>query len=165
MTSWADSGPAVSATFTYDGDGRRVTKTSSLYGTTTYVYDPAGNLAVEYGGQAPASTGPVWLTADHLGSTRLVTSSGACVAAGAHDYLPFGEEIPGGSAGCGRGSVGCYPAADGQTDTDVKFTGQQRDAESNLDFFGARYFSGSQGRFSSAEQPLNDQDHRMVTDS
>jgi RHS repeat-associated protein len=33
----------------------------------------------------------------------------------------------------------------------VKFTGQERDAETGLDFFGARYFSGAQGRFATPD--------------
>jgi RHS repeat-associated protein len=37
-------------------------------------------------------------------------------------------------------------------------TGKERDAETGLDFFGARYFSGAQGRFTSADQPFADQD-------
>ena len=32
-----------------------------------------------------------------------------------------------------------------------KFTGKERDTESNLDNFGARYFSSSQGRFISPD--------------
>jgi RHS repeat-associated protein len=36
-------------------------------------------------------------------------------------------------------------------------TGKERDAETGLDFFGARYFSGAQGRFSSADEPFADQ--------
>ena len=39
-----------------------------------------------------------------------------------------------------------------------KFTGKERDAETGLDYFGARYFSGAQGRFTSADDPFNDQD-------
>jgi RHS repeat-associated protein len=39
-----------------------------------------------------------------------------------------------------------------------KFTGQERDAESGLDFFQARYFSGPEGRFTGPDVPLNDQD-------
>ena len=30
-------------------------------------------------------------------------------------------------------------------------SGKERDAESGLDFFGARYFSGAQGRFTSPD--------------
>jgi RHS repeat-associated protein len=41
-----------------------------------------------------------------------------------------------------------------------KFTGQQRDAVplTNLDYFGARYYAGGQGRFISPDLPLIDQD-------
>jgi YD repeat-containing protein len=72
--------------YAYDGEGRRVKK-----GGTTYVYDAFGQLAAEYGGTNPLS-GTRYLTADHLGSTRLVTD-----AVGGDqqcsDYFPFGEEL------------------------------------------------------------------------
>lgn len=38
-----------------------------------------------------------------------------------------------------------------------EFTGKERDAETGLDYFGARYFSGAQGRFTSPDEPLLDQ--------
>jgi YD repeat-containing protein len=79
-------------TYHYDGDGRRVKKVDGSV-TMRYVYDASGNLSAEYGGPTPATTGTHYLTTDHLGSTRLVTSqTGAVVSR--HDYLPFGEEIP-----------------------------------------------------------------------
>ncbi|MCA2968810.1 MAG: RHS repeat-associated core domain-containing protein [Acidobacteriaceae bacterium] len=37
------------------------------------------------------------------------------------------------------------------------FTGKERDAETGLDYFGARYFSGAQGRFTSPDAPGADQ--------
>jgi len=40
----------------------------------------------------------------------------------------------------------------------IAFTGKERDAETGLDYFGARYFSGAQGRFTSPDQPFADQD-------
>ena len=36
-----------------------------------------------------------------------------------------------------------------------KFTGKERDGETGLDFFGARYMSAAQGRFTSADPLLN----------
>ena len=141
LTGCTDANGGATAAFRYDGDGRRVTKTSAA-GTVIYVYDPAGNLAAESGGAPPSTTGPVYLTQDHLGSTRLVTNAGGCV--GAHDYLPFGEEIPG---AYGRGPVSCY----GIADTGVKFTGQERDAETGLDNFLARHMAAPQGRFVSPD--------------
>jgi YD repeat-containing protein len=62
------------ATYIYDGDGRRVKKTSGANGTSTYVYDAFGNLVLEYDTQTPALTGTIYITVDPLGSTRLVTS-------------------------------------------------------------------------------------------
>lgn len=40
----------------------------------------------------------------------------------------------------------------------MTFTGKEKDAESGLDYFGARYFSGAQGRFTSPDKPFADQD-------
>ena len=146
MTQWADTNPSVSVTFTYDGDGRRVTKTWSGV-TTVYVYDPLGNLAAEYGGSAAPVGGTLYLTQDQLGSTRLVSDYNAATgqpqAVGCHDYLPFGEEIP-----WGRSGASCYSQT---ADTAIKFTGQERDAETGLDNFLARHMAGPQGRFLSPD--------------
>jgi len=66
-----------------------------------------------------------------------------------HDYLPFGEEI---QAGIG-GRSALYDLADPKQ----KFTGKERDQETGLDFFGARYLSSAQGRFTGPDTPLLDQ--------
>jgi len=42
-----------------------------------------------------------------------------------------------------------------QTRLAGQFTGKERDAETGLDFFGARYMSSAQGRFTSADPLLN----------
>jgi RHS repeat-associated protein len=38
-----------------------------------------------------------------------------------------------------------------------QFTGKERDAETGLDYFGARYMSAAQGRFTSPDRPFMDQ--------
>ncbi len=138
----------VATTYKYDGEGRRVSKTWNGQ-TTTFVYDAFGQLAAEYGGPS-GDTGTQYLTTDHLGSTRLVTDQyGAAVKC--YDYLPFGEEIGNGTAG--RGSCfgsGSYPVAGGATNRE--FTSKERDSETGLDFFDARYFSSAQGRFTSPDE-------------
>jgi RHS repeat-associated protein len=48
----------------------------------------------------------------------------------------------------GRGNVVGYGGADS---TRQKFTGKERDAESNLDYFLSRYYSSAQGRFTSPD--------------
>jgi RHS repeat-associated protein len=136
------------ATYAYDGDGRRVKKTVQSANTTTvFVYNVQGQLVAEYcSGQGCNSiSGTEFLTADHLGSTRVVTdASGGVISR--HDYLPFGEAI---SAGIGgrTGGIG-YEDPDG---INQKFTGKERDSESGLDYFGARYCSSNMGRFTSPD--------------
>ena len=125
--------------YVYDGEGKRVQKTVGGL-ITTYVYDAFGQLAAEYAMQPPAS-GLQYLTADALGSTRLVTdASGNAVKC--YDYFPFGEEIQqtiGGRGSCY--SLGVYP---GNPDIESqKFTGKGRDAETGLDYFGASTFGGA----------------------
>lgn len=39
----------------------------------------------------------------------------------------------------------------------MRFTSKERDSETGLDYFGARYFSGAQGRFTSPDKPFADQ--------
>ena len=105
--------------------------------TTTYVYDAMNQLIAEYG--TPTDYGTKYISVDHLGSTRLVTdvdqNQEIC-----YDYLPFGEQIASGT----DGRSGCYASTG--TPLTQKFTGKERDAESGLDCFGARYFSGAQGK-------------------
>jgi RHS repeat-associated protein len=85
------------------------------------------------------------LLADALGSTRLVLDGLGNVKERL-DYLPFGEELTAGIGGrAAPYSGGVYP--NGPDIENQKFTGKERDAETGLDYFGARYFSGAMGRF------------------
>ena len=143
MTSCTVNG--VQSSYTYDGNGKRITKTVAGV-TTLFVYNVMGQLAAEYGGPAPTTGGTSYLTTDHLGSTRVTTDSNGAVRS-RDDYLPFGEEI--GAVGTGRGGVTGYSSS---TDIHQKFTSKERDTESNLDFFDARYFSSAQGRFTSPDE-------------
>ncbi|MBZ5554006.1 MAG: hypothetical protein LAO21_14900 [Acidobacteriia bacterium] len=132
------------ATYAYDGDGRRVKKTvQSAIATTVFVYNVLGQLVAEYcsGSGCNSISGTEFLTADHLGSTRVVTdASGGVISR--HDYLPFGEAISTGIGGR-TGAMG-YEDPDG---INQKFTGKERDSESGLDYFLARYHSSALGRF------------------
>jgi RHS repeat-associated protein len=131
------------ATYTYDGDGRRVTKTAGG-NTTTYVYDAAGELAAEYVTVAQsADCTTCYLTTDPLGSTRVITDGNGNVVS-RHDYYPFGEEL----ATSNRTSALQYGVTDYVAQ---RFTGKERDSESGLDYFGARYMSSAQGRFTSPD--------------
>jgi hypothetical protein len=57
-----------------------VKKTDST-GTTLFVYNAAGQLVVEYVSGAPTGGGTSYITADHLGSTRVVTDQNGAVKA------------------------------------------------------------------------------------
>jgi RHS repeat-associated protein len=138
----------VSATdYSYDGNGWRVKKETTGTGaaTTVLVYNAGGRLIAEYGTGSSQGGGTSYLTTDHLGSTRVVTGSDGTVR-GRHDYMPFGEEIVGNVSG--RQSIGGYGASDGIRQ---KFTQKERDTESGLDYFLARYYSSAQGRFTSVD--------------
>jgi RHS repeat-associated protein len=83
---------------------------------------------------------------DALGSVRTVTNRvGEIVTR--YDFLPFGEEIP--PEVGGREHVFGYGRGRALT---RRYTGKERDPESGLDYFGARYFSSAQGRFTGADE-------------
>jgi len=148
---------STTAIYTYDGDGQRVTKTITGGSVTTYVYDAVGGLAAEYSTQPPpALCATCFLTVDQLGSTRLLTDQNGNPVS-RHDYLPFGEEL----TTANRTATLAYGATD---NVNQKFTGKERDTETGLDFFGARYFSGAQGRWTTADR-MNVTDDKLVVPS
>ena len=135
---------SATTSYKYGPQGRRVQKVTPTV-TETYVYDAFGKLAAEYSTAAPTAGGTFYRTTDHLGSTRLVTRQDKSDA-DCYDYAPFGEEIP--NTLGGRSSNACFAASfDGRH----QFTGQERDDESDLDYFLARYYSGPTGRFLSVD--------------
>jgi RHS repeat-associated protein len=79
--------------------------------------------------------------------------SGALANVKRHDYLPFGEELF--SHGLRSTSGLGYSAADGVRQ---QFTAKERDTETTLDFFEARYYASSQGRFSSVDPIITTND-------
>jgi RHS repeat-associated protein len=87
-----------------------------------------------------------WLVADQLHTPRIIVNkSGALAGVKRHDYLPFGEELFAGTGG--------RTATQGYTVDSVrqKFTSKERDSETGLDFFEARYYGSTQGRFVSVD--------------
>ena len=81
---------------------------------------------------------------DHLGSTQIELSAGGWPT-WEGQFTPFGQEIVGGTPP----SLGAQPS-DG-TAMRYKFTGKERDAESGLDYFGARYYASNMGRWMSPD--------------
>jgi RHS repeat-associated protein len=95
------------------------------------------------GTTAPCTT--CYYMADHLGSTRVMTDSAGNQQV-LYDYTPYGEELTTQGGRDARWGGSASGPASG-----FLFTGKERDAESGLDYFGARYFSGAQGRFTSPD--------------
>jgi RHS repeat-associated protein len=135
-----------SVNLTYDALGRMVEQNRS--GTyTQFVYAPTGQKMQIMNGQAPpvksfvplpaggtaiySATGVYYHHADHLGSSRLISTSNRTISySGA--YAPFGE-----------------PYAQSGT-PDPSFTGQRQDTVAGLYDFPAREYS-YQGRWSSPD--------------
>ncbi len=141
--------------YTYDGDGERVEKSNGeIYwytsgGEVLDETDLSGNLTGEYvffGGariaRRDASGNVFYYLADHLDSSRVMaeipaggTTATLCYDA---DFYPFGGER----------------AYTNSCQQNYKFTGKERDPESGLDNFEARYYGSSVGRFMSADDPF-----------
>src|SRR5260370_31644526 len=84
---------------------------------------------------------------DQSGSLTVVDQNGNYVSGMVrHDYLPFGEELFAGTGGRTTGQG--YSANDGVRQ---HFTQKERDNETGLDYFGARYYANTQGRFTSPD--------------
>ncbi|MGE0887065.1 MAG: RHS repeat domain-containing protein [Blastocatellales bacterium] len=169
--------------YVYDADGKRVRR---IIGSTEtwMIYGIDGELVGEYAAAASATspqkeygyrsgqmlivaqTSPLeirWTVPDHLGTPRMNimgngASGGLLSSVTRHDYLPFGEEqIAGIRVNGGNGQHGYEPPPDGVRQ---KFTGHERDSETGLDFAQARYYANVQGRFTSPDNPLADQDSK-----
>jgi len=85
----------------------------------------------------PGSGSKFYYLKDHLGSTRAVVDAAGNVKE-ALDYYPFGLLMPG----------RIYQSG---SETKEKFTGKERDSETGLDYFGARYYWAAGGRWWSVD--------------
>jgi RHS repeat-associated protein len=139
------------ATYVYDGLGNRVEKTVGG-ADTEYLFDNDGHINSVFTNGAFAnqfvylngrqlaeySEGTTYFVhTDPLGSTRLLSKLDGTVRE-CDDYYPFGELIP----------------CSGTSADRLKFTGKERDAETGLDYFGARYNASTIGRFMTPD-PFN----------
>ena len=144
---------AAGVTYIYDGDGRRVQKSSGKlywYATGTDPLDEtdlAGNTNnasfneyIFFGGKRIArrdySNNVFYYFSDHLGTSREIVQDGQTTPCYDADFYPFGGEAVLATNTCSQ---------------NCKFTGKERDSESGLDNFGARYFGSSMGRFMSPD--------------
>jgi RHS repeat-associated protein len=73
---------------------------------------------------------------DALGSVRVVTNQAGAIVE-SHDYKPYGEEW--------------NPPPPRPGEQPIRFTGKERDTDTTLDYFGARYYANRTARFSSTD--------------
>ena len=135
-------------TYTYDGSGERVMKPGKLYwkgigstalaetdatdhNPTQYIFFNGARIARIDAG----ATTPKYYIADHLGSTALVTDSLGNIL-NESLFFPYGVE---------------RVIQQNDSANNYKFTGKERDAETGLDDFGARYYVSTLGRFMSPD--------------
>jgi RHS repeat-associated protein len=138
---------AGGSVYTYDADGNRVKKANGSTGTLYWYMTPgivgesdlSGVMKSEYvffNGERVARrdlvspTGVFYYFSDHLKTASVITDSAGNIKAES-DYYPWGGELQ-------------FVNADSNH---YKFTGKERDSESGLDYFGARYYSNGLGRF------------------
>lgn len=114
---------------TFVGWGGACTGTSTCVITAT-----AGQLVTAAFTNAAATIS--YYHTDTLGSVRAITSSSGSTVT-RHDYAPFGENTS---------SLSGDPR---------RFLGQEQDAETALDHFGARYYRNVWGRFTSVDPYLS----------
>ncbi len=143
--------------YLYDGDGRRVAKASGTTVNKIYWYGAEGEVLDEtdgtgsisnpafteyifFGGQRIAyhdsSNNVFYYFSDHLGTSRTMVQSSQTTLCYDADFYPFGVERTPIINTCQQ---------------NYKFTGKERDSESGLDNFGARYDASSMGRFMSPD--------------
>jgi len=136
-------------TYYYDGTGERVAKKTGTNAGKLYWFqddnspvaesDQAGTLSFEFifaNGKRLArrdSSGTVhYYFSDQINSANVITSDTGSTIQAESDYMPYGAEIV---------------IVPDSTGNQYKFTGKERDTETDLDYFGARYYSHSFMRF------------------
>lgn len=134
------------SSYVYDATGKRIRKTSVAGGAVDFLYDLAGNEIAQVSSTGSWTRGEIyaagrhvatlnnnttyynhsdWLGTERARSTSTGTLLETCTS------LPFGDWLT-----CG-----------GNDPSPMHFTGKERDTETGLDAFGARYNSSQYGRF------------------
>ena len=130
----------------YDGEGKRVKKVTATE-TTVFVYS-GGKLVAEYSTQISQNPTISYTTTDHLGSPRVITDKTGNIRS-RRDFMPFGEDIFVGIGGRTGDTGQRYSSS--ADDIRQKFTGYQKDSETNLDFAEARMYENRYGRFTAVD--------------
>jgi RHS repeat-associated protein len=144
----------TTTSYRYDDVGQRIAKQVGAGNTEVYVLDGAATLGVvtvnssgtpvswyfnvlagdRVVGRQPNTGSRSYYHTDLLGSTRAAVQGTTIVES--YDYEPWGLLMPGRTLGSG---------------TKEGFTGKERDAESGLDYFGARLYMPALGRWTGVD--------------
>jgi RHS repeat-associated protein len=141
---------SVTTTYSYDADGNRSRKVLPGSPTTEYVYFNGRVIAekntvtgtwtnyVFFNGERVARRDPgnavSYYFSDHLKTASVITDSVGNIKSES-DYYPWGGELQ----------------FTNNDSNHYKFTGKERDTETGLDYFGARYYSNGLGRWISPD--------------
>jgi RHS repeat-associated protein len=152
-----DSGNTAS--YVYNASGQRVSKTSSA-GTVYYLYDIFGHQVAEFSSSGAWNRGEVYVGSKHLAT--YVGGSGGSTYLDLADWVGTermrvkSNQSP--QETCTGLPFGDMQSCTGTDENPMHFTGKQRDTETNDDYFGARYYSSTQGRFTRPDEAFADQD-------
>jgi RHS repeat-associated protein len=153
-------------TYAYDGENNRIAQLQNGVIQKEYLYDFQGRLMSEIGLNFKMARGNIYVgnellaedapdpyrsstptatllrITDQVGTLRAREDVGANWV-GAYGSFPFND-----NANITNAPWGIPP------ENDMLFTGKQEDAESGLDYFGARYYNSLRGRFMSPDRAL-----------
>jgi RHS repeat-associated protein len=110
-------------------DGNVITALNGSGSASGFPGCPSGSTYYENAYTQPASVSTYYYVGDSLGTTQMLVSSGGWPT-WSGEFLPYGQEIDTNFSTNSR-----------------RFTGKERDVETGLDYFGARYYGSAMGRF------------------
>ena len=141
---------ATNSSYLYDGDGNKVQTSGGASGTTIFWRDQKGQVLSETDQTGSVNNNYIYLNRqavawidighgvptayryyihDHLGTTRVMTTSTGSVCYDA-DFFPWGGEQHLFTNTCSQS---------------YKFTGKERDPDTAADYFGARWYQNAPG--------------------
>lgn len=159
------------SSYVYDSDGRRVQKTTAAGGAVNFLYDIEGNEIAQLNSAGIWTRGEIYAAGRHW-----ATFNNSSVYYNEIDWLGTepARSVAGATTFCE--TITSLAFGDWQTTSGscsdpspMHFTGKERDSESGLDNFGARYDSSQYGRFMTPDpgnmgaDPTNPQSWNMYS--